>query len=122
MSADYAYGVAVDSGGNSYIAGYFGSATYPKADFGSITLKSNGSPDTFIAKIDTNGNYLRVMQGGGINTDYAYGVAVDSSGNSYIAGMSSATNFGSITLTNSGSYDIFIAKLPASPTIFTINS
>jgi hypothetical protein len=39
--------VAVDSGGNSYVAGAFGQT----ASFGPTTLVSSGGYDTFVAKI-----------------------------------------------------------------------
>ena len=55
------------------------------------------------------------VQAGGSDRDAGNGIAVDSSGNAYIAGhfLGNAT-FGSTKLTSSGDYDIFVAKLTSS--------
>ena len=67
-SNDIAYGVAVDSSGNIYIAGV-----------------ANGLACGFIAKYDTNGT-LQWQSGTSGTSAYFYGVAVDSSGNVYAVG------------------------------------
>ena len=109
-SPDFGYGIAVDASGNSYVTGYFGGTT---ATFGSTTLTTNGGYDIFVAKLDSNGNWLWARNAGGGNPDFGYGIAVDASGNTYVTGyiQSTTANFGSNTLTNSGSNDIFVAKL-----------
>ncbi|MCB5253413.1 MAG: SBBP repeat-containing protein [Candidatus Cloacimonadaceae bacterium] len=105
---DYGYGIAVDSSGNSYVTGSFQST----ATFGSTTINSSGNTDIFVAKIDSNGNWLWAQKAGGSNYDYGYGIAVDSSGNSYVTGKFFGTaTFGSTTLTSSGYEDIFVAKI-----------
>ncbi len=103
--------IAVDYEGNSYITGVF----YDVAWFGNITLTSIGGtydPDVFVAKLDTNGNWLWAVRGGGYIGDVGYGIAVDSEGNSYVTGffMYSAM-FGSTQLTSQGFADVFVAKL-----------
>ena len=105
-------GIAVDASGNIYVTGDFsGSAT-----FGSITLTSNGDSDIFIAKLDSSGNWLWAKNAGGTDYDYGQGIAVDASGNSYVTGYfeSTTATFGSTTLTSSGFSDIFVAKLDSS--------
>ena len=107
-SNDSGNGIAVDAIGNSYVTGYFDS----NATFGSTTLTSNGDYDIFIAKLDSNGNWLWAKNAGGTYNDYGYSIAVDASGNSYITGcFCGSATFGSTTLTSNGDYDIFIAKL-----------
>ncbi|MDD3577798.1 MAG: SBBP repeat-containing protein, partial [Candidatus Cloacimonetes bacterium] len=107
-SYDYGYGIAVDSSGNSYVTGNFSDS----AVFGSTTLTSSGDYDIFVAKIDSNGIWLWAQKAGGSNYDYGYGIAVDSSGNSYVTGyFSGSASFGSTTLTSSGYEDIFVAKI-----------
>ncbi len=104
-------GIATDGSGNSYITGY----SYGNASFGSTTLINSGVCDIFIAKLDTNGNYLWAKKAGGTSYDNGYGIATDISGNSYVTGSFEGTaTFGSITLTSSGGSDIFIASLDTS--------
>jgi hypothetical protein len=104
----YSYGIAVDANGNSYVTGYFWSS----ATFGTTTLTSIGLNDTFVAKLDSNGNWLWAKQAGGTNYDYGYSIAVDSTGNSYVTGgFEESATFGTTTLTNSGNIDIFVTKL-----------
>jgi hypothetical protein len=106
--ADFPYGIAADSAGNSYTTGYI-SAT---ASFGTTNLVSAGDTDIFVAKYDTSGNLLWIRQAGGAGSDRGNGVAVDGAGNVFATGFfSDQAIFGTATLTNSGSGDIFVLKL-----------
>ena len=99
-NADYGYGIAVDSAGNSYVTGY---------TIGDLSGTGNARrSDAFIAKYDTFGNQIWVAQFGSAAEDEGYGIAVDSAGNSYVTGY---TKF-DLAGTNSriGYKDIFIAK------------
>ena len=111
MGDNKATSVAVDVSGNSYVAGTFNSFSLV---FGStiLTNAGNSTYDMFLAKYDVNGNVLWAKRAGGLGSDAAYSLAVDASGNTYLAGSfsSSTLAFGSTTLTNVGSYDIFLAK------------
>ena len=113
---DKGQSISVDANGNSYITGFF---TSPTITFGSDTLINKdvtGSTfDVFIAKYDASGNVLWAKSAGGNNIDIGQSIAVDASGNSYITGyfQSSTITFGTITLTNNGSQNIFIAKYDA---------
>ena len=110
---DEGLGIAVDASGNIYITGYFDGTT----TFGSTTLKSNGGTDIFIAKLDSRGNWLWATKAGGTGDDWGYGIAVDTSGNSYVTGgfdTRATASFDSITLTNKGVCNIFVAKLNSS--------
>ncbi|HOD60091.1 MAG TPA: SBBP repeat-containing protein [Candidatus Cloacimonas acidaminovorans] len=105
------YGIAVDSNGNCYVTGWF---NY-EAIFGEIILNGNGeyyNEDIYIAKLDSNGNWLWAQKAGGISDDCGWEIAVDSNGNCYVIGnfFESAT-FGTTILESSGSSDIFVAKL-----------
>jgi len=109
ISTDYNFSVAVDNGGNSYIAGWFDWT----ANFWTTKLISSGYIDTFIAKLDSNWNYLRATKWGGAFWDEILGVAVDNIWNSYIAWLftDSTGYFWAYQVTNSGQSDVFIAKL-----------
>ncbi|MCB5245750.1 MAG: SBBP repeat-containing protein, partial [Candidatus Cloacimonetes bacterium] len=104
---DVGFGIATDSSGNSYVTGFFAES----ASFGSTTLTSSGGEDIFVAKLDSSGNWLWAKQAGGTGLDIGYGIATDSSGNSYVTGFfAESASFGSTTLTSSGGEDIFVAK------------
>ncbi|MDD3892805.1 MAG: SBBP repeat-containing protein [Bacteroidales bacterium] len=104
------YGIAVDKNQNSYIAGKFKGTYY----FGAAVLEDPAESNTFVAKSDSNGDWIYANRAdagaGGYNE--ARGIAVDSQRNSYITGYFIETvQFGNIQLTASGSSDIFVAKL-----------
>lgn len=78
--------IAVDVSSNLYITGYFqGTADFDTGP-GTINLTSGGGFDVFIAKLDSNGNYVWAKNTGG--TDYVSGssIAVDTFGNVYTVG------------------------------------
>ena len=56
-------------------------------------------------------DWLWAINSGGVSSDYAQCIAVDSEGNCYVTGYFRFTaTFGSTTLTGKGDKDIFIAK------------
>lgn len=108
ISNDYSYGIAIDWEGNAYLTGYFQAS----AGFGSDTLTSSGYNDIFIAKLAPAGNWLWAIRSGGTGNDSGRGITVDDEGNAYLTGFfQSSVGFGPYTLTSSGGFDIFIAKL-----------
>lgn len=110
-SDDVAAGLAVDPAGNVYLAGSFES---PTATFGSATLIKSGYANTIVAKLDGAGNWLWVARGGGSAYCYPTSIAVDASGQPYIAGnFTLSATFGSYTCGAVGYYDAFVAKLNA---------
>jgi hypothetical protein len=108
LGADEIVGAAVDSAGNSYVAGSY---KYT-ASFGTLTVNAVGQHDVYVAKLDPAGNALWAVSGGGRNIDFGQAVAVDAAGNSYVTGqIYSTAAFGSITLVNNSSSDLFVAKV-----------
>ncbi len=110
--SDYAVasGVSALPDGSSIITGFFnGTAT-----FGATTLTSDGSYDSFTAKVNANGSYAWATKGGGDGNAYARGVSVLADGSSIITGQFSSTaTFGATTLISTGINDVFTAKLNA---------
>jgi len=109
---EYGRSVVVDSLGNSYFAGDFGTTISFDATH---TIVSAGSGDIFIVKYDPNGNVIWVKSAGGTDNEAAGGISIDATGNVFVAGYfkSATVNFGTTTLTNAGgnTYDIFVTKL-----------
>ncbi len=102
----YAFGVAVDSSDNVYVAGY----TYGGLDGNTLT----GISDFFVTKYDSSGTKLYTRQlGVAGHITAAYGVAVDSSGNVYVAGFTDGDLDGN-PLT--GIEDFFVTKYNSSGT------
>lgn len=94
---DLVYGLAVDATGNALITG-------PTS--GSLGGPTAGGTDAFLAKYDADGNQLWARQFGGTMYDSSNGVAVDATGNAFVAGH---TN-GALDGANAGSYDAFLTK------------
>jgi PKD repeat protein len=104
-------GLAIDNNGNCYITGYY----YGNISFGTHTLQGISIyADSFIAKIDTNGNWLWAIREGSNYDINGKDIAVDNIGNIYVTGDFTRTAyFGDITLISNGDNysDLFVAKL-----------
>ena len=123
--------VAVDSAGETYIAGYTSSPDFPtagpiQASLGAGTCGTTTYPtpcyDAFIAKLNASGSSLIFSTYlGGTGNDFANSIAVDSSGSAYVTGMTSATDFpitsGALqTAFGGGPFDGFVAKINSTGT------
>jgi hypothetical protein len=97
-SYDYATGLATDSSGNLFVAGYTAGALPGQT--------SAGSYDAFVQQYNSSGNLQWTQQFGTSGNDFAQGVAVDASGNVYVGGVTS----GNLQGTNAGNYDAFLRK------------
>ncbi|MCD6027624.1 MAG: hypothetical protein K0R08_2143 [Solimicrobium sp.] len=88
-------GIDIDSVGNSYVTGYTGNPFFGNADY-------------FIAKYDSAGDLVWSMEGGASAADKnAFGISVDSAGNSYVTGYTKAPLIGQKQI---GVNDYFIVK------------
>lgn len=107
----------VDSLGNAYVTGKFGTS-YRLRALGSDVIgpiTGAGGGDIFLAKLDTHGTWQWGRAMGSPSLDYAPAVAVDSAGNSHIVGFfSGLADFdpgpGVSNLSTTGANDIFAAK------------
>jgi len=112
VSTDDALGITFDSSGNAYVTGETQSANYPSA-----TDNLNGSsPDAFVAKIAADGKTLGYYTYvGGSASDSGNGIAVDTSGNAFVAGGTMSSDFpktsGAFQTTLKGIENAFIFKL-----------
>jgi hypothetical protein len=112
--------IAVDSAGNAYIAGHTDSSPFPTT-MGAVQTTLGGLPsDAFVSKIDaTKSGALSLVYStylGGTSFDASYGIAVDSSGNAYVTGMTSSANFpvtaGALKTTfGGGQFRAFVTKV-----------
>jgi len=117
-ASEQATSIGVDTSGNAYLEGWFTSDTLV---FGSDTLTTTeyGTSILFLAKYDINGNVVWAKSAGCVGGSWvSASVAVNASGNAYVAGIfhSLTIIFGSDTLTNTNtdnSTDILLAKYDA---------
>ena len=117
-SNDVGSAIAVDPSGNAYITGWTTSSDFPTQQ--SEQAASGGGNDAFVAKIDPSGSALVYSTYfGGSADDYGAGIAVDASGQAYLAGRTNSSNFPTTpgayqTTYGGGGGDAFVAKLSSS--------
>jgi hypothetical protein len=107
---DKGYSMAIDNLGYIYITGVTGSSNFPTTT-GAINETYTGGGiwgyDIYICKISPDGTeliYSTLL--GGIEDDFAKGIAVDSSGCAYVTGYTQETGFSNKDFpTTSGAYD-----------------
>ena len=104
-SRDSANGVATDSSGNIYVTG----TTYWELDGNT----SAGKADLFVVKYNSSGIKQWTNQLGTWDSDFANGVATDSSGNVYVTGSTYRNLDGN---TSAGNADLFVVKYNSSGT------
>ncbi|MFX1283609.1 MAG: SBBP repeat-containing protein [Promethearchaeota archaeon] len=108
--------MALDSSGNIYICGGTMSPLFPNTT-DAYDPTHNGGYDVFIVKFSADGSQLLYSTFlGGSNHDYAQSIALDSSNNVYICGVTHSKNFPikhAYDSTHNGTTDAFVAKLSA---------
>ena len=115
--------IAVDGSGNAYVAGDTQSADFPV--LGGVQAALGGGMDAFVTKLNASGAYSYSTFLGGAANEHAGGIAVDTSGNAYVAGGTYSTNFpvaGAIQTSNRGGEDSFVSKLSASGAVLTYST
>ena len=115
--------LAVDGAGNVYVAGYFESYRLDFGTGGLALFNSSARKEGYVAKLNgTTGQWQWARRCGGGNHDAIDAVAVNTTGEVYIAGEFSSilADFGSFSLPNTGSNtsssNSFVAKLDAAGT------
>ena len=115
--------LCVDGAGASIVVGNL----QGKMTFGSTTLKSVGTTDAFVAKLDAGGNAVWSMSYGAANYQtQAGGVSVDAAGDVYVIGVFvGKINFGGgvVTSAMSGTYpSTFLLELGPTGTFVSLDA
>jgi hypothetical protein len=114
------YAIAVDGSGNAYVTGVTYSTDYDVTP-GAFQTTIGGGGDVFVTKLNATGTALVYSTYiGGSSTDYGDAIAVDGSGNAYVTGLTSSTDYdvtpGAFQTTKGGLSDVFVTKLNATGT------
>jgi hypothetical protein len=113
--SDYGNSVAVDGSGIAYISGHYQDIVDFDPGAGVDSHAANGGEDVSLSRIDSAGNFLWARTWGGMAHDLGYSVAVDGSGNAYVAGGFEGTvdfdpGANANNHTSNGSIDHFLSK------------
>jgi hypothetical protein len=111
-------GLALDPSDNPVVTGLTRSFDFPTTP-GAYDISLNGDVDVFVAKLSASGSTLlwSTFLGGG-GDDEGYRLALDSSGNVIVTGVTQSSNFPTTAAAYdtswNGGYDVFAAKLSGS--------
>jgi hypothetical protein len=124
ITGDSALAIALDAAGEAYIAGITESTDFPtQMAFQASNTEPSGTPTAFVAKVNVAGSalvYSSYLGGGGGKPyagvgDCANAIAVDGSGNAYVAGQTSSANFPTVAAfqpaNHSAVENAFVTKL-----------
>src|SRR5262249_25008534 len=117
-ATDQGNGIALDPQGNAYVAGSTTSTNFPTTTGAYQTsLRTGATQNAFVTKLNAGGAalaYSTYLGGGG--SDTGNGIAVNSSGNAFVTGSTTSTNFPTAsayqsTLSGGTGQDAFVTKL-----------
>ena len=112
-----ANGVAVDSSGDAYVVGWTVDSSFPTLH--ALQPSLAGTQNGFVTKLSTSGSLIYSTFLGGHSTDSANAVAVDSSGDAYVTGQTTSTNFPTknpYQASLAGTANAFVSKLSSDGT------
>ncbi len=118
--------IAVDASGNAYVTGNTDSTDFPIANALQPTY-GGGQFDAFVAQLNPAGSaFVYSTYLGGSDSDQAFGIAVDGSGNAYVTGTTGSSNFptkNALQPKKAGrSYDAFVTKISSADALVATSS
>ena len=124
-SSEVGRGVAVDTGGNTYVAGETYSTDFPTAN--PIQAAPKGLWDAFVMKLAPAGTLVYSTYVGGSGTEFGGRVAVDASGRAYVTGNTWSPDFPVVNAAQpspgaGGNGDVFVTALNEAGTAFVYST
>jgi photosystem II stability/assembly factor-like uncharacterized protein len=117
---DFGNSITTDSSGNVYVTGTTSSTNFPILNAFQPALAGTFPSDAFVTKLTSSGvlSYSTYLSGTN-GSETGYGIAVDASGNAYVTGFTTSTDFKTlnpIQATNGSGFgtDVFVTKLNSS--------
>jgi hypothetical protein len=117
-NSEYVQGVAYDSEGALFVAGYTYSQDFPTAN--AFNSTNSGNLDGFLTKFNADGSINFSTYFGGSNVDYILSVATDSEGACYVMGSTYSEDFpvyNGMDETYNGYCDVFVSKFNSNGTL-----
>ncbi len=124
-SNDSGGGIAVDSSQDAYVTGSTTSSNFPLG-VSRLQATLKGTQDAFVSELNPAGSqllYSTYLGGSGIDTGLA--IAVDSSQNAYVTGMTGSQDFPTANATQSsygGQNDAFVSVLNSGGSVLTFST
>ena len=110
--------IVVDASGNAYVTGTTTSSDFPTTPGAFQTTPGDGFgrfQDAFVSKLNAAGSALVYSTYLGATDTGGFGIAVDASGNAFVAGFTNSADFpttaGAFQTTSGGLGDAFVTKL-----------
>jgi len=117
FSSSFPFGMIADNSGHVWVVGSTANPCLPATAGAFQTKLPNTNGAGFVAKFNTNvapaSSLVYSTYLGGNSEDEADAVAIDSSGNAYVAGLTDSTNFPHGASFGSGGTSAFVSKLNA---------
>jgi len=122
---DQGFGIDVDGTGSVYVTGQTDSTNFPLMNPVQFFF-GGGFSDAFVTKINPTGTaFVYSTYLGGTGPDVAFGIAVDSSGSTYVTGRTSSTDYpiaNAMQGISGGFGDAFVTKIDPAGSILTYST